>query len=78
MRFCPTCDNILIPRKKRLICGVCGEKFEMDSKSDDFMLVRFILHGDKEEAPIIAREGIKRDIITTQDRKAFEEFFHTI
>jgi len=78
MRFCPTCDNILIPRKKRLICRVCGEKFEVDSKLDDFTLVRVIQHDDRDDAPIIAREGLKRDIITVQERKAFEEFFNTI
>ena len=78
MRFCPTCDNILIPRKKSLICRVCGEKFEVDSKLDDFMLVRVIQHDDRDDAPIIARDGLKWDIITVQERKAFEEFFHTI
>ena len=78
MRFCPTCDNILIPRKKSLICGVCGEKFKADSKLDDFILVKVIQHDDKEAAPRIAKEGLKRDIITAQERKAFEEFFHTI
>ena len=76
MRFCSTCDNVLIPRKKKLVCKVCGEEYEVDSKLDDFILVRVIHHNDKENDLIIAREGIKRDKITAQERKAYEDFFH--
>jgi len=76
MRFCPDCDNILIPRKKKLYCKACDKEFELDSnQQDDYKIVKTIKHDEKEIAPIIVKEGLKGDKISDQDRKAFEEFF---
>ena len=76
MRFCPDCDNILIPRKKKLYCKACDKEFELDSnQQDDYKIVKTIKHDEKEIAPIIIKEGLKGDKISDQDRKAFEEFF---
>jgi len=76
MRFCPDCDNILIPRKKKLYCKACDKEFELDTKQqDDYKIVKTIKHDEKEIAPIIVKEGLKGDKISDQDRKAFEEFF---
>ncbi|MFW9947453.1 MAG: transcription factor S, partial [Candidatus Odinarchaeota archaeon] len=30
MRFCPYCDNILIPKHKVLYCKVCEKNFKYD------------------------------------------------
>lgn len=76
MRFCPDCDNILIPRKKKLYCKACDKEFDLDSnRQDDYKIVKTIKHDEKEIAPIIVKEGLKGDKISDQDRKAFEEFF---
>lgn len=76
MRFCPDCDNILIPRKKKLYCKACDKEFDLDSnQQDDYKIVKTIKHDEKEIAPIIIKEGLKGDKISEQDRKAFEEFF---
>ena len=76
MRFCPDCDNILIPRKKKLYCKACDKEFDLDSnQQDDYKIVKTIKHDEKEIAPIIIKEGLKGDKISDQDRKAFEEFF---
>ena len=76
MRFCPDCDNILIPRKKKLYCKACDKEFDLDSnQQDDYKIVKTIKHDEKEIAPIIVKEGLKGDKISDQDRKAFEEFF---
>ena len=76
MRFCPECDNILIPRKKKLYCKACEKEFNLDTnQQDEYKIVKTIKHDEKEIAPIIIKEGLKGDKISDQDRKAFEEFF---
>lgn len=75
MKFCPHCDNILIPKNKKLICKACNEEFELDKEKDEYKIVKTIKHDEKEAAPVILREGMKRSRISDQDRKAFEEFF---
>ncbi len=52
MRFCPYCDNILIPKNKRLYCKVCEKYFNFDPKIDNYTIVKTIKHDDKESAPI--------------------------
>jgi len=76
MRFCPDCDNIMIPRNKKLYCKACDVEFDLDSnQQDDYKIVKTIKHDEKEIAPIIIKEGLKGDKISDQDRKAYEEFF---
>lgn len=76
MRFCPDCDNILIPRKKKLYCKACDKEFDLDSnQQDEYKIIKTIRHDEKEIAPIIIKEGLKGDKISDQDRKAYEEFF---
>lgn len=76
MRFCPDCDNILIPRKKKLYCKACDVEFDLDTnQQDEYKIVKTIKHDEKEIAPIIIKEGLKGDKISDQDRKAYEEFF---
>ena len=76
MKFCPNCDNILIPRKKKLYCKACDKEFDLNSDElEEYKIIKTINHDEKEIAPIIIKEGIKGDKISGEDRKAFEEFF---
>jgi DNA-directed RNA polymerase subunit M/transcription elongation factor TFIIS len=75
MKFCPNCDNILIPKNKKLYCKACNEEFELDEQSEEYKIVKTIRHDEKEAAPIIIKEGLKGERISAQDRKAYEEFF---
>jgi DNA-directed RNA polymerase subunit M/transcription elongation factor TFIIS len=75
MRFCPNCDNILIPRNKKLYCKACNQEFELDKETEEYKIVKKIKHDEKESAPIVVKEVMKNDRISAQDRKAFEEFF---
>jgi DNA-directed RNA polymerase subunit M/transcription elongation factor TFIIS len=75
MRFCPNCDNILIPRNKKLYCKACNQEFELDKETEEYKIVKKIKHDEKESAPIVVKEVLKNDRISAQDRKAFEEFF---
>lgn len=76
MKFCPNCDNILIPKNKKLFCQACEEEFDLDkSKTLDYKIIKKIKHDDKETAPIVVRGGLKNERISGNDRKAFEEFF---
>lgn len=74
MRFCPYCDNILIPKHKVLYCKVCEKTFRYDLKNDEYTIVQMIKH-DNNESTIVVKEGIKEDKITSTDREAFEDFF---
>ena len=74
MRFCPECDNILIPRKKKLYCKACEKEFELEKK-DDYKIVKKIKHDEKESAPIIIKDRNLGERISGEDRKAFEEYF---
>ncbi|MFX1495066.1 MAG: hypothetical protein ACFFBZ_12340 [Promethearchaeota archaeon] len=76
MRFCPYCDNILIPKHKILYCKVCEKNFKYDFKSDEYTIVQVIKH-DNDESTIIVKEGIKQDKISLEDREAYEDFFQT-
>jgi len=71
MRFCPTCDNILIPRKRSFICRICGEKFEVDSKLDDFMIVRVIQHDDRDDGSNNCKRRIKKGYNNSPRKKSF-------
>ena len=76
MKFCPDCDNILIPRSKKLFCKACGVEFELNgTDSEEYKIIKTIPHDEKEIAPIIIKDGLKGEKISEQDRKAFEEFF---
>ena len=75
MRFCDTCGNMLVPKNGKLFCKACNEEFEIGASQDDFKIVKKIKHDDAEIAPIIIKEGLKRDKISGEDRKAYEEFF---
>ena len=75
MKFCPNCENILLPRNKKLYCKACNEEFELDKETEEYKIIKKIKHDEKESAPIIIKEGIKNDRISAQDRKAYEEFF---
>ena len=76
MRFCPECDNILIPRKKKLYCKACDKEFDLASdQKKEYKIIKTIKHDEKESAPIIIKESIKGDKISGEDWKAYEEFF---
>ena len=76
MRFCDNCNNILVPRNKKLYCKACDEEFELDQEEQkEYKIVKTIKHDDKETAPIIIRESMKENRISAQERKAFEDFF---
>ena len=75
MKFCPDCDNIILPRNQKLYCKACDKEFDLDSKAEDFKIVKKIKHDEKETAPIVVTEALSSDKISAQDRKAFEEYF---
>ncbi|MFX0031423.1 MAG: hypothetical protein ACFE8E_09875 [Candidatus Hodarchaeota archaeon] len=76
MKFCPNCDNILIPKNKKLFCKACNQEFDLDKNSpEDYKLVKRIRHDEKEAAPIIIKEGLKDERISDRERKAYEDLF---
>ncbi|MHA2006702.1 MAG: hypothetical protein ACXABO_13090 [Promethearchaeota archaeon] len=75
MRFCTNCENILIPKKNKLFCRACKKEFELDPKTNEYKIVKIIEHEENEFEPIIIRKALKNHRISTEDRKASEEFF---
>ena len=75
MKFCPDCDNILIPKNKKLYCKACEKEFDLNPKTDPYNIVKKIKHDDKEATPIIIKETLKEEKISDQDRKAYEDLF---
>jgi len=76
MKFCPNCDNILIPRNKKLFCKACDQDFNLEKdQQKEYTIVKHMKHEDKEIKPIIIKNGLKTSKISQNDRKAFEEFF---
>ncbi|MBY8982415.1 MAG: hypothetical protein KGD57_05675 [Candidatus Lokiarchaeota archaeon] len=69
------CDNILIPKNKKLFCKACDEFFELGKRQEDFKIIKIIKHDDKEIAPIIVKHSSRKERISIDDRKAYEEFF---
>lgn len=74
MRFCPRCDNMLIPKNRTLYCKVCEKYFNFDLKIDDYTIVKIIKHDDKESASISIKNGIKIDKILLKAGKTSEDF----
>ena len=75
MQFCENCDNILIPRNKKLYCKACDMEFDLPEDSEEYKIVKTIPHDEKDVSPVVVREGLKGEKISSQDRKAYEEFF---
>jgi len=75
MKFCPDCDNILIPKNKKLYCKVCERYFSFDIEIGEYTIVQKIKHDNMESTTIIVKEGIKMDKISSSDREAYEDFF---
>ncbi len=75
MRFCPNCENILIPKSNKLFCRVCEKKFELDPETNDYKIVKRIKRNENEIELIIMRKTLKNNRISTEDREAHEEFF---
>ncbi len=76
MKFCPECDNILIPKRdssSELYCKVCEKNFKMGNKSkpkEDYV-ISHKLKRPMIKTPLIAKR--KRTSITEEDRRGFED-----
>jgi DNA-directed RNA polymerase subunit M/transcription elongation factor TFIIS len=76
MKFCPVCDNMLIPKGQKLYCRICNKEYRLLSK-EDYVFARTIDHDEEELSPIIIENPSEEDHISTEDREAYEDFFKT-
>jgi uncharacterized Zn finger protein (UPF0148 family) len=74
MKWCPECDNILIPKDGKLYCKACDKFFELGENQDDYKISKKIKHEDTEVSPVVMSSK-KKSSISVDDRKAYEEFF---
>ncbi len=76
MKFCPNCDNILIPRDRKLFCKVCNQEFEL--KPDyfyDYNIIHIIKHEEGQFIPKIVKGNSKIVQISNKLGKVHEDFF---
>jgi len=75
VKFCDVCGNMLIPKNGKLYCKACDEEFELGASKEEYKIIKKIRHNEKESAPIIIKEGLKGERISSEDRKAYEDLF---
>ncbi len=75
VKFCDTCGNMLIPKNGKLYCKACEEEFELGANKEEYKIIKKIRHNEKESAPIVVKEGLKGERISSEDRKAYEDLF---
>lgn len=66
---------MLIPKNGKLYCKACEEEFIIGKNQEGYKIQKKIRHDEKESAPIIIKEGLKGDRISSDDRKAYEDLF---
>ncbi len=85
MKYCPKCENILLPRKKKnvLYCRVCDKEFPVE-KEDEMKEYKRSTKKRTEESrrrkaqshkTVILEENIKKKSISAEERKAMEDLF---
>jgi len=76
MKWCPNCDNILIPKNGKLYCQACDEYFEFGKNDKDYTISKKIHHDDREKSSRVLKKSSRvKSSISLEDRKAYEEFF---
>ncbi len=75
MRFCSNCDNILIPKNKKLYCKACNEEFDLGSDQEEYKIQKKIHHDESELAPIVIKEVLRGERSSNSDRRGFEDYF---
>jgi DNA-directed RNA polymerase subunit M len=75
VKFCDACGNMLIPKNGKLYCKACEEEFDLGANKEEYKIIKKIRHNEKESAPIIMKEGLKGERISSEDRKAYEDLF---
>ncbi len=75
MKFCPVCDNLLVPKNQKLYCKACEKEYSFNGAEDveEYKIVKTIKHDEEEVAPVIIKTNSEK--ISGEDRKAYEEFF---
>ncbi len=66
---------MLIPKNGKLYCKACEEEFDLGTKNAEYKIQKKFHHDEKESAPIVMKEGLRRERISSEDRKAYEDLF---
>jgi len=78
MKFCSKCDNLLFPKNGKLYCKSCGSFYDLQGlEKEEYIISKTIAHDEEEEMPIIMEENDKINVISSDERKAFEEYFNS-
>ena len=75
LKFCPNCNNFLIPKNGKLFCKICDKSFDLtENEENNYIIVKNLNNEDIEPA-IIFEDDIKFSRISKEDRETFEDYF---
>ncbi len=76
MEFCEECGNMLLPKKGALFCRVCKKEFKAkQTVIDTYKVKKKITKDQKRQMTPVIEDHDDEQIITEDDRKAYEEYF---
>lgn len=76
MRFCPECDNMLLPQKGKLFCKTCQKEYEFDDfASEEYTSIIRVDNDELNEMPVYIVREVSNSTISSDQRKAFEDYF---
>ena len=76
MRFCPDCENFLLPKNGKFYCQACEKEIDLSGEAkNDYKIIKTIKHDDSVDSPIVVKGDYGGTRIGSEDRKAYEEFF---
>ena len=72
MRYCPNCDNFLMPKNNTLYCKACNQTFKLEINDyNEYKPIKTMRHDEKGINPIIIKEGLKNKRISNEKKKAY-------
>ena len=66
---------MLIPKDGKLYCKACEEEFDLGTSNGEYKIQKKFRHDEKESTPIVIKEGLRGERISSEDRKAYEDLF---
>jgi len=75
MRFCPECENFLVPLKGALYCRTCEKSYKLSSEDKNNYVIIKNLANDDMEPKIISKKASENIKISKEDREAYEDYF---
>lgn len=77
MKWCPHCNNMMFPKNGKLACNACKYESAITDKDKTGYKISKTMRNDDDARPIVIREMTGTTKISSDDRKAYDDFFRT-